>query len=243
MTMPGPGNSVLIVTASPGSEHRNISCCVAVIGLTGRRAGLQLREDIIIPPIILCSPHLWQQPLQEERVGGLQGPGSQDATPGQRGHGGCGRGSLLPTRALAGLAHKLGTSGVCPAPPHTVISGPEAPVLAGPGMTRERCSRRAGASRWPAGARAGQLWSEAAAPGPGRPRAPTAAARLPEGRGHGGGPQEAWQGAVGGWSARHSLARAWLRGVSRVSGYLPVTQPGSARMGRGQPKQAPRSRA
>lgn len=130
-----------------------------------------------------------------------------------------------------------------PRPPHTVISGPEAPVLAGPGMTRERCSRRAGASRWPAGARAGQLWSEAAAPGPGRPRAPTAAARLPEGRGHGGGPQEAWQGAVGGWSARHSLARAWLRGVSRVSGYLPVTQPGSARMGRGQPKQAPRSRA
>lgn len=127
MTMPGPGNSALIVTASPGSEHRNISCCVAVIGLTGRRAGLQLREDIIIPPIILCSPHLWQQPLQEERVGGLQGPGSQDATPGQRGHGGCGRGSLLPTRALAGLAHKLGTSGVCPAPPphcHLWTGGP-----------------------------------------------------------------------------------------------------------------------
>lgn len=60
-------------------------------------------------------------------MGGLQGPGSQDATPGQRDHGGCGRGSLLPTRALAGLAHKLGTSGVCPAPPthcHLWTGGP-----------------------------------------------------------------------------------------------------------------------
>lgn len=110
---------------------------------------------------------------RRERVAGLQGPWvrgrhtwAAGPRPGLAGPGWLWPGVVAPHQGPGWTSAQARHFRGLPRP-HTVISGLEARVLAGLGMTRERRSQRAGASRWPAGARAGQLQSKVAALGPG----------------------------------------------------------------------------